>query len=85
MSSEIDWRQVKVSDLQTAWVEVAPAISKKLFNGELFVCANIADARYYDMMVCFFKDNHSKLGKLGGKLYHLLGHVSDVVKVRVVK
>jgi hypothetical protein len=81
MSGEIDWRQVKVSDLQTTWAEIAPAISKLLFKSQLFVCTNIADARYYELMVCFFKDHRGLPGKLGTKMYHLLGHVSDVVKV----
>ena len=82
MSSHIDWSRVKVTDLQTTWAEIAPAISKLLFKNQLFVCTNIADARYYELMVCFFKDYHGLPGKLGTKIYHLLGHVSDVVKVR---
>jgi hypothetical protein len=81
--SDIDWKLVKPNDLQLVWVQIAPAISKLLFRGQLFVCSNITDANYYDLMVCFFKDSRqSFLDKLGNaKLYHLLGHVSDCVKV----
>ena len=81
--SDIDWSLVKVGDLQLVWVMIAPAISKLLFKSQLFVCINIADAPYYDLMVCFFKDSRqSLLDKLGNnKIYHLLGHLSDCVKV----
>lgn len=55
MSDSINWNKIKSGNVRTIWAEIAPTISKELFNNKVAVVKNIHDAPLYDLMVCFRK------------------------------
>ena len=53
--SELNWNKVTEGNIYQVWKELSPVLSKELFNNKMAVVRNIADADYFDLMMCFYK------------------------------
>jgi len=80
--SSISWHELDEANLKIAWRLVSKHIGKDLFDSSMTMVGNIGDANYYDILVCFVKEQRAGLSKLysTGKQYNLLGHLNSLVK-----
>ena len=81
---DIDWDILKKLDLKVAWRFAAKDMSKEFFSSQMVVVPHIEEASFYDLMVCFTKEKVGMLEKMtkAEPEYQLLGHISDLVRVR---
>ena len=70
--SSISWDDLNEAHLKIAWRLVSKNIGKDLFDSSMIMVGNIGDANYYDILVCFVKEQAAQ--------YNLLGRLNSLVK-----
>ncbi len=75
--AEVDFSELEKSYLESIWDEIAPNLSKLIFNNKMVVVRNLEDVQLFDLFICFVKDAKGLLGK---KEYALIGHICDLIK-----
>jgi hypothetical protein len=73
----VDFSDVEESYMKSIWDEIAPNLSKLVFNNKMVVIRNLEDVKLFDLFICFVKDAKGLLGK---KEYALIGHICDLIK-----